>query len=139
MSQDAYILDTNRELAPDVPHPTRIRVVPRSEDYSSQRTDKRPSVAYVVEGICGQPEPLELVFHEGCNPFSRLNGLLLEDVAAILCDRLATHQAGPFACEENGEALDHFRAGLACLAERRKRRAAEGTLGTRVVDPPAAT
>jgi hypothetical protein len=57
-------------------------------------------------------------------------------VLAVLIDRLEGFQAGPYACPENAEQLEHLRAALALTKARADRRAAAGTLGTMQTDPP---
>jgi hypothetical protein len=57
-------------------------------------------------------------------------------VLAILIDRLEGFQAGPYACPENAEQLEHLRAALRLTHERAHRRAAAGTLGTMEPEKP---
>jgi len=59
-----------------------------------------------------------------------VNGVTQEALAAIIIDRLESFQSGPFACEENQIALEHFKAGLAALQDRTKKRMARGVEGT---------
>lgn len=61
---------------------------------------------------------------EGSKP-----GVFDDDLAAILEDRLLGFQSGPYACKENGEALDGIRAYRAALALRVARRIEKGVLG----------
>lgn len=60
---------------------------------------------------------------------SSIPGVFDDDLAAILEDRLAGFQSGPYACPENGAALDAIRAYRAALGERVARRIAKGVLG----------
>jgi hypothetical protein len=62
---------------------------------------------------------------EGSTP-----GVTEAAVLAVLIDRLEGFQAGPYACAENDEQLEHLRAALALTKARADRRAAAGTLGT---------
>lgn len=61
---------------------------------------------------------------EGSTP-----GVFDDDLLAIIQDRLEAFQAGPFACDENEEALEAVRAARGHLSERVARRMAKGVLG----------
>ncbi len=61
---------------------------------------------------------------------SGVNGITNESLLAVLIDRLENFQAGPFACEENEDALDHLRKALTALQDRTARRVRDGTEGT---------
>lgn len=61
------------------------------------------------------------------------NGLTHEALLAIVADRLECFQAGPYACAENAEALEHVRAAAAALARRTAGRLARGVEGTSTV------
>jgi hypothetical protein len=58
------------------------------------------------------------------------NGLTHEALLAILIDRLAAFQAGPYACEENAEALDCLQNAIVFLKRRTEKRLARGVEGT---------
>jgi hypothetical protein len=58
------------------------------------------------------------------------NGVLDDDLLAILIDRQRCFQAGPYACAENAEALQHLEAALECLKQRVRNRIARGVMGT---------
>lgn len=59
-----------------------------------------------------------------------VNGLTHEVLLAIIEDRIAGFQTGPFACPENERALSLVRELQAVLADRTKRRDEQGTEGT---------
>ena len=59
-----------------------------------------------------------------------VNGVTQEALLAIVIDRLRSFQAGPFACDENGEALDYCGYALAALQKRTLARIARGVEGT---------
>jgi|SRR5580692_3426179 hypothetical protein len=59
-----------------------------------------------------------------------VNGLTQEALLAIVIDRLRSFQAGPFACKENAEALEHSLQALEWLKSRTKARIARGVEGT---------
>lgn len=77
----------------------------------------------VVEG---EPtsEVLFINFQNGTLPESdgTPNGVSCEALIAINIDRLESFQAGPFACQDNADALEHLRLALHCLARRTKDR-----------------
>lgn len=56
-------------------------------------------------------------------------GIFDDDLLAILQDRLEAFQAGPFACDENEEALEAVRRAREQLSNRVARRMAKGVLG----------
>ena len=62
-----------------------------------------------------------------------INGITQEVLLAIVIDRLASFQFGPYACQENHEALCHCYAALFALKARTKKRLARGVEGTHVV------
>jgi len=74
-----------------------------------------------------------ILFQNGPIKEAGVNGHTHEALAAIIIDRLRSFQAGPFACEENQEALAHFESGLEVLQRRTKRRIARGVEGTHTV------
>lgn len=57
------------------------------------------------------------------------SGVFDDDLLAIVEDRLAGFQSGPFACGENELALEHIRQARAALGLRVARRIAQGVLG----------
>lgn len=56
-------------------------------------------------------------------------GVFDDDLLAIVEDRLAGFQSGPFACDENAEALSCVRSAREALGLRVARRIAKGVLG----------
>lgn len=117
-------------------HPTVVQTIYRDPDYSPERTDKRPSERYLVT-LKGQidtsPGVLILDFHEGCPPSAGLNGWLTEDLVAIVHHRMAKHQEGPFACEENGEVVRCLEEAMGHMLRRRQNRQARGVSATQKV------
>lgn len=61
------------------------------------------------------------------------NGTTHEALTAILIDRLECYQAGPYACEENRRALNHYREALSWLNKRTQQRVERGVEGTHEV------
>lgn len=62
-----------------------------------------------------------------------INGITNEVLLAILIDRLEGFQKGPYACDENQEALENVCAALAVLKSRTLKREARGVEGTHTV------
>lgn len=56
-------------------------------------------------------------------------GCLDDHILAIVEDRMAGFQAGPFAHPKNAEALEHIQAARTALRERAEERRARGVLG----------
>lgn len=59
-----------------------------------------------------------------------VNGVTCEALLAIMIDRLATFQAGAYACKANEYALDHMDRALLALRGRTAERIARGVEGT---------
>ena len=59
-----------------------------------------------------------------------VNGITHEALLAILIDRMQSFQAGPYACDENGAALNALEAAQDYLHARTKNRMARGVEGT---------
>lgn len=70
----------------------------------------------------------DLRFQNG-DPRHGINGITNETLFAILEDRLAAFQAGPFPCLSNEQALLCVRTGLAALKARTAERIARGVEG----------
>lgn len=91
-------------------------------------------------GPDGKPDgPLHsevhLNFQHGPVKETGANGITQEALLAVVEDRLAGFQNGPYACTENAAALEHIRAAQAALQSRTKRRAAAGIEGSSAADP----
>ena len=63
------------------------------------------------------------------DPNARM-GVLDCDLLEIVRDRLTAFQAGPYACEENAQALFHIEEALGWMAKRVEDRAKRNVLGT---------
>jgi len=77
--------------------------------------------AYVATPICFQNGPIKE---------AGVNGITQEALLAIVIDRLRSFQAGPYACADNQEALEHCQAALTALQRRTLARIARGVEGT---------
>lgn len=66
-----------------------------------------------------------------------VNGLTHEALLAVLIDRLEGFQNGPYACDENAQALTSLLAAQAALLSRTQRRIDAGIEGTHALDPVA--
>lgn len=75
---------------------------------------------------------LALIFQAG-QPIDTANGITNEAVLAVVLDRLMAFQSGPFACDDNRDALAHVDAALGCLHRRTRARQARGVEG--IKDP----
>lgn len=90
---------------------------------SSEDLKKSQAMAKAVHDIRFQDGPIQEV---------GVNGISNEVLLAIVADRLACFQAGPFACEENAAALSHVMDAMAVLAKRTRDRVARGVEGRTV-------
>ena len=89
---------------------------------------------YCVEGVEHASRlPIGIVFQYGPIKEKGVNGLTHEVLLEIIKDRLLGFQSGPYACEDNAEALSHVEAAQECLLRRTKARAARGVEGTMAV------
>lgn len=84
----------------------------------------------VVIGETGRKIAID--FQNGPISEKGVNGLTQEALLAIVIDRLECFQAGPFACQENGEALICVKEALECLKSRTRERMARGVEGRTV-------
>lgn len=73
----------------------------------------------IDNGNTGYNVPIEFISLEE-------NGVTNEVLLAIVIDRLEGFQAGPFACDENGDALEFARRSLMALHRRTRERLARG-------------
>lgn len=71
-----------------------------------------------------------VLFQNGAINEVGVNGVTHEALLAIVQDRLESFQQGPFACEENAEALKHIAEAQAFLQARTKSRIDAGVEGT---------
>ena len=62
-----------------------------------------------------------------------VNGISNEALLAIVEDRLAGFQSGPYSCWENGMALQHVRDAMKSLHARTQKRVARGVEGTHAI------
>ena len=68
-------------------------------------------------------------FQHGPVKVAGLNGGQNEHLLAIVLDRLIAFQGGPFACQDNDDAMQHVRFALDCLQRRTADRQARGVEG----------
>lgn len=71
-----------------------------------------------------------LSFQDGPIKEAGINGVMDENLLAILIDRLKGFQSGPYQCAENAVALSKCQSALVMLKERTKKREAAGKEGT---------
>jgi hypothetical protein len=78
-------------------------------------------------------EPIDLKFQNGPVAEVGTNGITHESLLAVVIDRLECFQRGPYACRENGDALECIKHALKRLQDRTKARVARGVEGTHTV------
>jgi hypothetical protein len=89
---------------------------------------------YIVQGSAGPPALAVIVFQNGpINEGKGINGVQHEDLLAIIIDRLEGFEKGPYACDDNGMALDLLRMALRRLQARTRKRIARSVEGTHAV------
>lgn len=74
-----------------------------------------------------------LSFQDGPIKESGINGVMDENLIAIVIDRMKGFQSGKFQCYENGVTLSKLQSALVMLKERTKKREAAGKEGTHKV------
>ena len=74
-----------------------------------------------------------LLFQNGPIGEVGVNGITHEALLAVLEDRLAGFQSGPYACPENAAALDYIRNAQSVLHSRTRSRMDRGVEGTHAV------
>lgn len=72
----------------------------------------------------------EAVFQDGPINDVGVNGIMDENLIAIVIDRLRGFQSGKYACRENAIALTKLEEGLMWLKERTRKREDRGVEGT---------
>lgn len=78
---------------------------------------------------CG-PDHTLIRFQKGPIKEAGINGVTHEALLAVVADRLKSFQAGPYACDDNAEALQAVEKAQECLQRRTKARLARGVEGT---------
>jgi len=76
---------------------------------------------------------LKVKFQDGPIKEAGVNGVMDENLIAIVIDRLEGFQSGPYACQENQDALDHLETALGYLQARTAKREARGVEGTHTI------
>lgn len=87
---------------------------------------------YVIKKKEGE-QMLAVFFQNGPIKEAGVNGVMDENLIAIVIDRLEGFQSGRYACEENQQALNHLESALNALQDRTRKREARGVEGTHAV------
>lgn len=99
-------------------------------DITGFDTENNQSAA-APDGYRASFSRLIVLFQNGPIGELGVNGVTQEALLAIVAHRLECFQAGPYACEENAQALSHVHQALAILKGRtlaRMKRGVEGTM-----------
>lgn len=83
-----------------------------------------------LKDIPGDYEGLLVLFQNGPIADAGVNGVTQEVLLAVVIDRLRSFQSGPYACEENANALRAIEEGQQHLLNRTRARMARGVEGT---------
>ena len=75
----------------------------------------------------------EINFQNGPIKEFGVNGVMNEDLLAILIDRMEGFQAGEYACDLNQDALQHLREALDSFGRRTSEREERGVEGTNTI------
>lgn len=79
------------------------------------------------------PDPCCIAFQNGPIQETGVNGISNEALLAVVEDRLAGFQSGPYACRENAIALTKLQEAMMWLQKRTRDRMARGVEGTNKV------
>ena len=85
---------------------------------------------YEVRRKNGPVVMMRFSFQNGPIKEAGVNGVMNEDLLAIVIDRLKGFQAGKYACKENAAALEDVEDALEVLKDRTKERESRGVEGT---------
>ena len=85
---------------------------------------------YMIDTEKSESAFASLFFQNGPIKEAGVNGVTHEALLAVLIDRLYGFQSGPFACEDNAEALRCLKQAMHCLQRRTEARIARGVEGT---------
>lgn len=99
-------------------------------DISGFDKSSNPSAESILDSEANQTI---ILFQNGPIKEAGVNGITHEALLAILVDRLEGFQKGPYACDENQEALENVCAAMAVLKSRTLKREARGVEGTHAV------
>lgn len=88
--------------------------------------------SYLIGGFTTFPGGVVsmISFQDGPVPENGLNGVTMEVLLAVVADRLACLQAGPFASDHNAKALAGVNQALEALHDRTRERQARGVEGS---------
>lgn len=101
---------------------------------ADSRSHGNASHVYTIDAVSDAPHSggwtCILRFQNGPIKESGINGITNEALLVVLEDRLSGFQSGPYACQENAEALESIRSALATLHARTASRRTRGVEGT---------
>lgn len=97
--------------------------------------ETRETVNEETQEVTPARKLLVLDFQNGPIKEAGVNGVMDENLIAIVIDRLRGFQSGPYACDENAGALESLEMSLGYMRERTIRREKQGIEGTHTVDP----
>lgn len=112
-----------------------MRTLPNNAPTSVAAIDARDPAAGNASHVYGiqhggPKDVLRIAFQHGPRGLpASTPGIFDDDLLAIIEDRLDGFQTGPFACQENADALAAVRAARTALGLRVARRIAQGVLG----------
>lgn len=139
VNQGAYYVDTlewleTAEGAPQLREPVRLELNPGPVNPATGA-----SHTYTISGMDLSTNPeapensvneLVIYFQNGVTPEVGLNGVTPEILLEMLIHRFEGFQSGPFACDENQEALEHFQGAAAAIRKRMADRTKRGVANT---------
>lgn len=92
-------------------------------------------MSYPIAGLMPRQDSCDQILKFQNGPIKEVgtNGITHEALIAILLDRLRHYEAGPWACQENADAIAGLELAQTALHSRTKARVARGVEGTHTV------
>ena len=101
--------------------------------FAADNVEYNSNHQYKVRTTEAGDELLHINFQKGPIKECGVNGIMNEDLIAIVIDRLQGFQASPFACRENALAITKLEEALHWLRHRTVAREKRGVEGTHVI------
>jgi len=106
-------------------------------DVMDERGQGNANHEYRITSVCPPEQDCAILgtvsFQNGPIKEFGVNGIMNEDLIAIVIDRMRGFQSGDFACKNNEQALDSLELALAYLRARTNERETRGVEGTNVI------
>lgn len=110
---------------------TQVNVTDEKSDGNANHRYEICPVVPPQQGEVSWCQPIS--FQKGPIKEAGVNGVMNEDLIAVVIDRMRGFQSGDFACRDNANALKHLEEALLWLNHRTEKREQRGVEGTHTV------